>query len=71
MGIPGLDRLVGMIVTFIVLSMASGHGELVWKGLAYVRHHAFNSARQSWECPSIFNKNACSEVADSQLRSRK
>ena len=60
MGIPGLDRLAGAIVTFIVLSTASGHGEWVWKGIVYMRHHALQEVNQGWGCPSIFNKRACS-----------
>jgi len=65
MAIPGMDKLVGLIVTIIVLSVASGHGEWVWKGLAYARHVTLKGSRQPWGCPSIFNRQACTHLTSS------
>jgi hypothetical protein len=57
---PSLKEIAGLVTTFVILSVASGHGEWVWKGIAYMRYHAVQEANRPWGCPSIFNKNACS-----------
>jgi hypothetical protein len=50
---PSFSEIVGVIVTFVVLSTASGHGECVWKGIAYAQHAAMKQARSDWGYPSI------------------
>ena len=57
---PSFKEITGVVTMFIVLSIASGHGEWVWKGIAYMRYHAIREANQGWGCPSIFKKAACS-----------
>jgi len=59
MSIPSLSEIVGIIVTFVVLSVASGHGDLVSKGLAELRRVAITNSRQDWGCPSLFGSGAC------------
>jgi len=51
---PSFKEAVAVIATFVVLAMASGRGDLVWKTLAHVRYHAIKNARSDWENPSIF-----------------
>ena len=58
---PSLEKITGVIVTFIILSVSTGNGEWVWKSIAYMRYHAISEARKPWGCPSMFNKNACYE----------
>ena len=53
---PFFNEIVGVIVTFIVLSVASGHGEWVWKGIAEVHHAATVNAKKDWGNPSIFKR---------------
>jgi len=57
MSIPSLNEIVGIIATAIVLSVASGHGDLVMKGLVELRRVAITS--QDWGCPSLFGSSAC------------
>ena len=65
---PSFSEAMGVIVTFIVLSTASGHGDVVWKAIAEVRRVAITNARQDFGCPSIFNKGACSDYVSSRYR---
>ena len=37
---PSFSEVLGVIVIFIVLSIASGHGDGVWKTMAEVRRVA-------------------------------
>lgn len=53
---PSFKEIAGLVTTLVILSVASGHGEWVWKGIAYMRYHALQGANQPWGCPSIFNK---------------
>lgn len=53
---PSFSEIIGVIVTSIVLSVASGHGDWVWKGIASVHHDATLNAKKSWGNPSIFTK---------------
>lgn len=65
---PSFSEIVGTIVTFIVLSTASGHGDWVWKAIAEVRRVAITQAHEDWGCPSLFNKGACSSYDASRYR---
>lgn len=51
---PSFKEAVAVITTFVVLAMASGRRDLVWKVLAEVRHHAITNAKSDWGNPSIF-----------------
>ena len=51
---PSFSEVLGVIVIFIVLSIASGHGDGVWKTMAEVRRVAISNARQDWGCPLLF-----------------
>jgi hypothetical protein len=57
---PSFKELAGIITTIVVLSVASGHGEWVWKGITTMRHHAVREVNHGWGCPSIFKRNVCS-----------
>ena len=57
---PSLKEIAGVVTAFVILSVASGHGEWVLKGIAYMRFHAIKEANRGWGCPSIFGKHACS-----------
>ena len=65
---PSFSEAMGVIVTFIVLSTASGHGDVVWKAIAEIRRVATTNARQDFGCPSIFNKGACSNYDPSRYK---
>jgi hypothetical protein len=65
---PSFSEAIGVIVTFIVLSTASGHGDVVWKAIAGIRRVAITNARQNFGCPSIFNKGACKSYNPSLYR---
>ena len=56
---PSFSEAMGVIATFIVLSTASGHGDVVWKAIADLRRVAIENARQDWGCPSLTGKAAC------------
>jgi hypothetical protein len=56
---PSFKEIAGLVTTFVILSVASGHGEWVWKGIAFMRYRAVQENAKNWGCPSIFNKNAC------------
>ena len=43
---PSFKDITGVIVTFIILSVASAHGEWVWKGITEVRYHASTQANK-------------------------
>ena len=58
---PSLKEAVAVITTLVVLAMASGRGDLVWKTLAQVRHHAITNSRMDWGNPSIWDQNARSK----------
>jgi len=65
---PSFSEIVGVIVTVVVLSTASGHGEWVWKGIAYVRYTAMKQARSDWGCPSLTGRGACSGYDPARYR---
>ena len=54
----GFSQVLGILVTAFVLLTAAGKGEIVWKGVAYLRYHAIKNAHKSWGCPST-TKGAC------------
>ena len=53
---PSFSEIIGVIVTFIVLSTAAGRGDLVWKTIGEMRKAAIVNTRADWGCPSVFNK---------------
>ena len=60
MNMPSFNEIIGVIVTFIVMSVASGRGDIVWKTIGEVRKVALSNAHQNWGCPSVFaGKSAC------------
>jgi len=66
---PSFSEIMGVIVTFVVLSTASGHGGVVWKVIDEVRKVSISNARQSWSCPSIFaGKGACATYDPARYR---
>lgn len=68
MSLPSLNELVAVIVTAVVLTVASGRGDLVWKTLGEVRRIAFVNARRDWGCPSLANRSACSSYDPARYR---
>ncbi len=68
MGVLSFEKIIGIITTFIVISIASGHGEWVWKTIAQAQHIAFQQIDKPWGCPSAFNKNACNEYDPSRYK---
>ncbi len=52
---PSFTEIMGAVVTFIGLTTASGHGDVVWKIVAEARRVATLNARQDWGCPSTFS----------------
>ena len=67
---PSFSEIIGTIVTFIVVSTASGHGDWTWKAISEVRKVAISQTDEDWGCPSIFNKNACRSY-DAKLKGKK
>jgi len=65
---PSFSEAVGVIVTLIVLAVASGRQDLVWRGIAEVRKVALANARKDWGCPSVFNRGACSSYDPAHYR---
>ena len=65
---PSFSEVVGVIVIFIVLSAASGHGDWVWKGITEIRRVALSNAHQDWGCPSVWNKGVCSSYEPARYR---
>jgi hypothetical protein len=66
---PSFSEAMGVIVTFIVLTTASGHGDVVWKAIAEVRRVAIMNARQDFGCPSIFaGRKACTSYDSLRYR---
>jgi len=65
---PSFSEIVGVIVTFVVLSTASGHGDWVWRGIANAQHAAMNQARSDWGCPSIKFRGACADYDPARYR---
>jgi hypothetical protein len=65
---PSFSEAMGVIVTFIVLTTASGHGAVVLKAIAGIRRVAITNSRQDFGCPSIFNKGACSSYSSSRYK---
>ena len=57
---PSFSEIVGVIVSFVVLSVASGHGDWVWRRIAQVHHVAVAQSHQRWGCPSLAGKIGCS-----------
>jgi len=65
---PSFSGVMGVITTFIVLSTASGHGDVVWKAIAEIRRVAITKSRQNFGCPSIFSKGACKSYDPKRYR---
>ena len=65
---PSFSEAIGVIVTFIVLSTASGHGDVAWKTIGGIRRVAMTNARRDFGCPSIFNKGACNSYNSKRYR---
>ena len=66
---PSFSEVLGVIVTFIVLSTASGHGDGVWKAMAGIRRVAISHTRQDWGCPSLFaGRAACTRYQSGRYR---
>ena len=65
---PSFSEIVGVIVTWIVLATASGHGDVVWRVIGEVRRVAITNARQDFGCPSIFNSGACSSYDSARYK---
>lgn len=65
---PSFSEIVGVIVMFIVLSVASGRGELVWKTIGELRSITFTNARQVWGCPSLTGRSACTGYDSGRYR---
>ena len=63
---PSFSEIVGTIVTFIVVTTASGHGDWAWKAIAEFRRVAIFNSHQDWGCPSIFDKDACHRYASTK-----
>jgi hypothetical protein len=68
MNIPSLNELVAVIVTAVVLTFASGHGDQIWKVLGELRRTALVSARQDWGCPSLTGRSACTSYDPARYR---
>jgi len=64
---PSFNEIVGTIVTAVLFAVASGHGDLVWKGAAELRHIALVNARADWGCPSL-TKGACTSYDPKRYR---
>lgn len=45
MSLPSLNEAIAVIVTAVVLTVAAGRGDLIWKTLGEVRRIAFVSAQ--------------------------
>jgi hypothetical protein len=67
---PSFNEIVGMIVTFVVLSTAFGHGDGhgVWRGIAIAQHAAMKQARSDWGFPSVARRGACSGYNPARYR---
>ena len=66
---PSFSEIMGVIVTWIVLATASGHGDMVWKVIGEVRSVAISNARQDWGCPSAFaGRAACTSYDPARYR---
>jgi hypothetical protein len=66
---PSFSEIVGVIVTAVVLTVASGRGELVLRTLGELRRVSMTQAHQGWGCPSIFaGKGACTSYDPSRYR---
>ena len=65
---PSFSEIIGVIVTFIVLTTASGQGDVVWKVIGQVRRVAISNARQDWGCPSVFISTACKSYDSKSYR---
>ncbi len=62
------SSLAGTIAVVVTLLNASGYGDLVWKGPAFAHRHVLAETRRPWRCPSIWNKNACSQYDSKNYR---
>ena len=65
---PSFSEVIGVIVTWIVLATASGHGDAVWKVIGEVRRVAITNARQDWGCPSLTGRTACTSYDPARYR---
>lgn len=66
---PSFSEAVGVIVTFIVFSVASGRGDLVWKTIGELCRVSITNAHKDWGCPSIFaGKSACTSYDPASYR---
>ena len=61
---PSFKDLTILIATCVTILYSTGHRDLVWKGIAYLRVNAIKEVRKPWGCPSIFDKNACTHRHD-------
>ena len=66
---PSFFEAMGVIAMFIGLSMASGHGDVIWKVIPGARRVAITNARQDWGSPSLFaGRAACSSYHSARYR---
>jgi len=56
---PSFSGIVRVIVMFVVLTVASGRGEVVWKVIGEVRRVAIINAHRDWGCPSLTGGSTC------------
>ncbi len=65
---PSLSGIVGVVVTFIVLSVASGRGEVVWKAITELRRVALANTGRSWGCPNMSDQSVCTSYDPNRYR---
>ncbi|MBI3558476.1 MAG: hypothetical protein HY074_19575 [Deltaproteobacteria bacterium] len=66
---PSFNEIIGVIATFIVLSTASGHGNVVWEAISKLCRVAITNTRQDWGCPSVFaGRGACASYDPARYR---
>lgn len=65
---PSFSEAVGVIATLIVLAVASGREDLVWRAIVEARKVALANARTDWGCPSVFSKSACGSYDPARYR---
>lgn len=64
---PSFSEVMGAIIGAILLAVASGHGDLVWKTIGEVRYAALVNTRADWGCPS-FTPGACASYDSRRYR---
>lgn len=66
---PSFSEIIGVIVSLIVLTIASGRSEILWKSFSELRRVSVTNAQQGWSCPSIFTgKSACTSYDSKRYR---